>query len=553
MGKRIDAEGGQGTVRRYSFTVSAGQFVAVKVQQQAVDLVAALFDPDRRLIQVVDENSVRDTEVIGLVADRAGTYTIQVGPADLDAKRGGYSIALTRRERAGATPQAKAEQLLNSWYDARHPGAAVAVLKDDRVVFKAAKGLAYVEGNLPITTSTRFDLASVSKQFTAFAVAMLVDKGLVSLDDDVRKYIPETARIGRKITVQQLLDHTSGIRDWGSCFGLAGYKIEDGITNDMILAMVARQRELNFDPGTEFKYSNTGYTLLAELVKRVTGRPFSVWTRENIFLPLGMASTFFNDDYQIVAGDRALSYRPAGESSKLISGNGSAAYGSSSLNASLDDLVKWVRNFDTGTVGGHRVLELIGREAVLNTGQRVGYAFGNHISTYKNIDVIQHLGLAAGYRTSLIRYPKQRIAVIYLSNSGDDATYGRASRIAELYLSGVKTPPIEIPSTDSAAANAAPARAEPPSLADYVGIYYSDELNVAYDLKSIDGGLAATHPRNGIIPLTHAQSETFKAGQWFMRRLEFIRGNDKRVTGVRVSNDSDRNLLFTKLISAPTY
>src|ERR1043165_9688876 len=191
------------------------------------------------------------------------------------------------------------------------PGLAIAVVRNGKVILRRGYGLANIEHRAPITPSTVFDLASLSKQFTGLAVAMLAVEGKIKLSDDIRKYIPELPDFGRPITIAHLAHHTSGLRDWASALSVAGWRPDDPITFKQILTMAYNQRSLNFEPGAEYLYSNTGYVLLAELVQRVTGRSFREWTDEHIFRPLGMTSTHVREDYNEVIPNRAYGYARA--------------------------------------------------------------------------------------------------------------------------------------------------------------------------------------------------------------------------------------------------
>jgi CubicO group peptidase (beta-lactamase class C family) len=529
----------------YFVSLKAGQFASVKIKQISIGVYFVVFDPTGKLVQIADYNAINFAERITIEATTSGEYKVQVGWDYGEPSSGTYEIVLDKLEISAKNPNAKADQLLNSWYDSNSPGAAVVVLKNNKIIFNSVKGLASVEHNIPITNSTRFEMASVSKQFTGFAMAMLIDKGLISLDDDIRKYLPEVPDFGRKITVRHLIYHTSGIRDWTYCFQLAGYKIEDVSTIEMILNFVANQKQLNFNPNDDFSYSNTGYNLLAVILERVTKQSFSSWTKENIFKPLGMNSTFFKEDYRDAIKNEAFSYGSDSPPFKLKKGN-MAAFGSTSLYSTIDDLIKWVNNFDSHSIGNENVFKIIKTQGVLNNDEKLSYAFGNDKTTYKKLNLIQHLGLTLGYRTSVRRFPDQKISVIYLANDGNDATYGRAEKIAELYLQGLESEPPptmpEFPNIEESAEKSA----ENPELVNYVGTFYSEELGATYNLKILNHKLTALHSRINPIVLTYSKLDNFSANTNFMQKIEFVRNAKNEVIGFKVSNGSDRNILFVK-------
>ena len=326
IGKSIKANLKLKGTHDYFVSLKAGQFASVKIKQISIGVYFAVFDPKGKLVQIADFNGINYSERITIEATINGEYKIQVGWDYGEPRSGTYEIVLDKLEISAKNPTAKTEQLLNSWYDSNSPGAAVVVLKNNKIIFKSVKGLASVEHNIPITNSTMFEMASVSKQFTGFTIAMLIDKGLLSLDDDIRKYLPEVPDFGKKITVRHLIYHTSGIRDWTYSFQLAGYKVEDVATIEMILNFVSNQKQLNFNPGDDFGYSNTGYNLLAVILERVTKQSFPSWTKENIFKPLGMNNTFFREDYRDAIKNEAFSYASDSPPFKLKKGN-VAAFG----------------------------------------------------------------------------------------------------------------------------------------------------------------------------------------------------------------------------------
>lgn len=314
------------------------------------------------------------------------------------------------------------------------PGAAVAVVRDGRVLCKRGFGCADLEHAIPITPSTVFDIASVSKQFTGLAVAMLLEEKKVSLDDSIRKYLPEVPDFGQTVTLRHLVHHTSGLRDWPGTLMLAGWRFDDVIAFGDIMEMVSRQEELNFEPGSEYSYSNTGYNLLAEMAARVEGTSFRDLTDRTIFTPLGMKDTFFHDNHEEIVKKRACAYAPGGKGGFKKIGNSLTAMGSSSLFSSVDDLIKWVINFDDHAVGGSRVIEKMEERGVLNSGKPIDYAFGQSVWAYRGAKAVSHSGGWAGFRTYLIRFPDLRFSVIVLSNVSTCNPREKALRVADLHL-----------------------------------------------------------------------------------------------------------------------
>jgi CubicO group peptidase (beta-lactamase class C family) len=313
------------------------------------------------------------------------------------------------------------------------PGAAVVVVRNGEVVHSRGYGTADLEAGTPVTPATTFDGASLSKQFAGMAIAMLVEQGAVSPDDDIRDYVPEVPDFGDTITVGDLLHHSSGLRDWPPTMTVGGWQMDDAIAFDDILEMVQHQRELNFAPGTEYAYSNTGYNLLALTVARVTGQPFPAWTAEHIFRSLDMGSTRFRDGGGPVAPNHAVGYRYE-DGAYVGVPNALAAYGSSSLVTTADDLAKWLANFDEPRVGGPAVIQRMRTPGVLRSGREISYAYGLNLRSYRGRLTASHGGAWAGFRAFLLHFPEQRFGVAVLSNDARMAAGRRAYQIADIYL-----------------------------------------------------------------------------------------------------------------------
>lgn len=326
------------------------------------------------------------------------------------------------------------DQLFKTWDKPDSPGAAVAVLKEGEVIYKKGYGYAQLEYDIPITPSTIFHVASVSKQFTAFAIDMLAGQGKLFLDDDIHTYLPEIPDFGKSITIRHLVHHTSGLRDQWELLAMAGWRLDDVITKEHILTAVKNQKELNFSPGDEYLYCNTGYTLLAEIVERVSGHAFPYWTKKNIFEPLGMSHTHFHDDHEMIVKNRAYSYVPdenGGFKKKVLSYSN---VGATSLFTTVEDLAKWANNFFEKSLGGSEVIAQMEQQGVLNSGEKIDYAFGLVIGEYKGLKTISHSGGDAGFRSHLLLFPDQRFAVAVLSNCGSMNPAQLARLTAEAYL-----------------------------------------------------------------------------------------------------------------------
>jgi CubicO group peptidase (beta-lactamase class C family) len=438
----------------------------------------------------------------------------------------------------------KVDQLFATWDKPESPGAAIAIIKDGAVVYKRGYGSANLEYNVPITPQTVFHVASVSKQFTAFAIAMLASQGKLSLDDDIRKHLPEVPDFGRKITIRHLIHHTSGLRDQWTLLAMAGWRLDDVITKEHIMKMVRYQRELNFDPGAENLYSNTGYTLLAVIVERVSGQSFREYTEANIFKPLGMTNTHFHDDHEEIVKNRAYSYLPTGPGGAIKAAPlNYANVGATSLFTTSEDLARWVINFEDKKIGGPDVIKQMQQQGVLNGGKQLDYAFALVIGPYRGLKTVSHGGGDAGYRSFVFWFPEQRFGVVVLSNLGSFNPQQTAQKIADLYLADKFTPePAKPPTVERTAV-----KVDPKILEAYAGRYLLDNRTIVVMSKEGDKlmGQPGGSPKAELIP----QSET----TFFVREANseviFERDEKGNVVGFAMKRDSQSQ--SAKRLNAP--
>ena len=399
----------------------------------------------------------------------------------------------------------KVDALFANMDNKESPGAAVLIVKDGKVILNKGYGMANLEYKIPITPTTVFDIASVSKQFTGFAISLLIEQGKISLEDDIRQYIPELADFGHTITIGHLIHHTSGLRDWPGTLSLAGLRMDDVISFSQILTMAFNQKELNFIPGAEYSYSNTGYNLLAELVQRVTGESFREWTDINIFQPLGMTDTHFHDDHTEIVTNKAYGYFHGGDNMFHATPNNLTALGSSSLYTTIDDLAKWVMNLDNSKVGGKSVIDRMLQQGMLNNGEQISYAFGLSIDDYQGIKRISHSGGWASFSTYLAYFPEYNFSVVVLNNFPTNP-YEAAHDIADIYLADKLEPQNKENNQDEQVAETVNVPIQ--VLDEYIGTY---RLGPAwYVTISRDGDqLMTCATAEDIFPMTATSASTF--------------------------------------------
>ena len=321
------------------------------------------------------------------------------------------------------------------------PGCALGVVRDGEFIYKKGYGTASLELGVPLTPQSVFYMGSVSKQFTAASVVLAAEQGFLSLDDDVRKYVPELPSYGKTITLREMLHHTSGFRDILGLLLLAGRNFEDIHPTPEMLDLLSRQKALNYPPGDEFLYSNTNYFLMSVVVRRATGKPLSQFAEENIFKPLGMTHTRFYDDHSVVVPGRVPAYapRPAG-GFRIDWSTNFDKIGDGGLMSSVDDLLQWDRNFYANKLGKGTLLKELQTQGVLNNGKQIEYALGLFISTHRGLPIVEHGGALFGYRTELLRFPQQKFSVITLCNLGTSNPGRLSYQVADLYLAGQLSP-----------------------------------------------------------------------------------------------------------------
>jgi CubicO group peptidase (beta-lactamase class C family) len=370
------------------------------------------------------------------------------------------------------------------------PGCSLGVLQNGRVVYERAFGMADLERSVPLTSRSVFDIGSTSKQMTAMSIVLLAEEGKLSLDDDVRKWIPELPSLGKPITLAHLLHHTSGIRDYIDLLNAAGVSVEDAIGDDEALAILARQRGLQFATGTKWGYSNSNYFLLSLVVRRAAGVPLAEFERRRIFQPLGMNDTHVHVDHTRLVPNRAIGYEPRTEGGfKILMSNWEQS-GDGAVHTTVADLARWDENFYSAKVGGQHAIELLTTPGKLDDGRPLEYALGLVVGHYRGLPLVEHAGEWAGYRAQLLRFPTAHLSTVCLCNHLDSDPGELALHAAEIFLADRLGPPDAAPAASAKPASAAAPKTVPPmspsELAALAGIYYSqaeDDL-ITYTVRA---------------------------------------------------------------------
>jgi CubicO group peptidase (beta-lactamase class C family) len=381
----------------------------------------------------------------------------------------------------------RVDKVFAKWDSTVSPGCALSVMKEGHIVYKRGYGMADLDHDIPINAETVFHVASISKQFTAAAIILLAQERKISLDDDVRKYITELPDFGTPITIRHLIFHTSGLRDQWELLGLAGWRYSlDLITDEDVLELMSHQKELNFKPGEQHVYCNTGYTLLAQIVKRVSGQSLREFTAQRIFMPLDMKSTHFRDDHAEIVKHIAYGYVDAeGGDGYRLSVTNFDTVGATSLLTTVEDLAHWDENFYHPRVGGPAMVEQQLQRGKLNNGKELDYAFGLAHGKYRGLPTIDHGGADAGYRADLLRFPEQHFSVACLCNKGEINPSQLTRQVADIYLAETFKEPLPLRPESSEKSVTVSAQ----HLKQYVGVYWKEDDNSAVRIITKDDKL----------------------------------------------------------------
>ena len=439
------------------------------------------------------------------------------------------------------------------------PGCALGVYRDGKTIYSKGYGLANLEESVPITPQSVFDIGSTSKQFSAASILLLEKQGKLSVNDDVRKYIPELPDYGQKITILHLLNHTSGLRDYLTLMELAGINTDSVTIDEDALQMVFRQKALNFAPGSDWLYSNTGFFLLSVIVKRVSGKTLREFAAENIFVPLEMTHTQYRDDHTSLIANRAMAYdaKEKGGGYRL-----NVSYfeqtGDGAVHTSVEDLLKWDENFYSGQIGGKEFLSEIQEQGKLNDGKVLDYAKGLRIADYRGLRTVSHGGSWGGYRAELLRFPEQHFSVACLCNLGNARPSNRAQRVADIYLAGVMRPKEEKKKeSEEDERQKVEIRLAEEQVREYRGDYSSDELRVSYRLEAAEGKLklAIGLPSGAFGSLGNSPqdylratgTDAFQFGDTGIA-IHFQRNAEHRVTAFMLDVGRTRGLIFVRTL-----
>jgi CubicO group peptidase (beta-lactamase class C family) len=444
------------------------------------------------------------------------------------------------------------DSVLSPFASPQTPGCAVGVSRAGSLVFAKGYGMADLEHDTPITPRTRFNIASVSKQFTAMSIVLLSLDGRLSLDDSIRKWVPEVPSFGTVITLRQLLTHTSGLRDYFTLLAVSGWPSDGQLTEKQFLTLVGRQKNLNFAPGDEFLYSNTGYALLSIVVRRASGQSLRAFAAEHIFKPLSMTHTEFRDDHTALIPQRALGYEPSG-STYRINQPETDVVGDGGVYSTVEDLAKWDANFRSGRVGGQRAIAMLQEPARLNNGQTIPYALAMTIGEFHGLKTYSHSGAYGGYRSTLLRFPQRDLTVITLCNTSSASSMlaeqvgsimlGLAAENASATTLDLSSSPW-VAGSPQAPADSSASRRRNDQLEQLSGGYYSEELDLPVTLAPRDGYLVLRRPHAEEIHFVALTNDLYTNSDKMLLRV--VRDDHGTINGFTLTISRVRDLEFTR-------
>jgi CubicO group peptidase (beta-lactamase class C family) len=429
-GKIINGELSLKTPKIYNITIDSSSYVYGIVDQISVDVVIKIKD-GKKVIKTFD-GPAEGIEYFMFESERQAEYSIEVAPFEKDS--GKFSIELKLVEPIASLPEKRIDQLFYPFTGENVPGGAVGVVKDGELVFSKAYGMANLTYDVKFDINTPTNIGSVTKQFTATAILLLEQQGRLSLDDDIRKHLPEIPDFGKVIKIKNLLNHTNGLWEIYNLMPLTGWKGEDMLLRSSIIDIIQKQKELQASPGEEFNYNNTAFILLAEIVKRKTDIEFPQWVKENIFVPLEMNHSFVRDNPKAIIKHASQGYSVS-KSGFKEAGDLDASYGAGGIYTTIGDLAKWINNFDKATLGGEELINKLVTQDTLNNGDTLSYGLGIGVNKYKGFKRYSHSGADIAHRAFISYFPEIKSGTIVLSNFSNFPIGNISEELNKIFLS----------------------------------------------------------------------------------------------------------------------
>lgn len=409
------------------------------------------------------------------------------------------------RAQLSDTQTARIDSIFLDWNQANHPGGSIAVRQHGKTIYNQAFGLASLNYLVPNGTGTIYNIASVSKQFTSMGILLLEKQGKLSVKDDIRKHLPELPDFGQVITIEQMMQHTSGLRSLHAMLEMAGWRGDDSRDNDDLMRFMQRQQDLNFEPGSQALYCNTGYILMAVIIERISGESFRDWMRTNIFLPLDMPDTYVEDEYDRVVSGNATSYygSQAGDFSRAVEYWGYV--GSGNMHSTTADLLNWLCNYHDPQQGWEDLFAKIQTPTTLNDGTVIEYGYGVNTRETMGRPNVAHGGAIGGFRSFATSFPDDELDIVVLSNFSASGVSGRALQIAEVILAPVEAEEEDV--TEAAAMETIELSAK--ELRRFEAWYWEDDYLLARRVYLEDDSLRFARPNGRVSVLVPRTANSF--------------------------------------------
>lgn len=443
----------------------------------------------------------------------------------------------------------KIDSLVNTWTDVESPGGAVGVMQNGKIIYSKAFGLASLEYQAPNTTETIFNVGSISKQFTAMGIVVLHQKGVLSIDDDIRKHLPDIPDFGHTITIRHMLHHTSGMRSLHAMLSLAGWRDDDARTNEDLYRFMLNQKELNFIPGDEFLYCNTGYMLMVNIIENVTKEKFPQWMRINVFEPLGMSNTYVEDRYDRIVPNNATSYYV--RNANFFRAVEYWGYvGSGNVHSSTADLLTWLQNFSTPPTNWSTAFEMLQTTDALNDGSENKYAFGVTVDEINGYKRIQHGGAIGGFRAYASTYPEEQLSIAVLTNFSSGNPGQKESQISNILLQKKE---LTASTANETILDLKGIQMSNQQLNQFEASYWNDKENYARKIYLKNDTLRYFRSASSEDALVPIAANTFKMLGISANLIAKFGINEKGIKTMSVSVDNDRPSLFEHFepITAP--
>jgi CubicO group peptidase (beta-lactamase class C family) len=414
LGQPIDTSLAKDETHIYSFVVEQNQYIFGRILQKSTDVNITVKDPGGNILEQIN-SFIRGSEPFSLETDTAGTYTLEV-----NGSMGQYVLSMERQERIAKDPKERVRQWLLPYDSQNTPGVAVLVIRDGKPIYREDFGSANLTHSIPMQANTRHNIGSTSKQFTAFGLALLAEKSDLSLEDDVRKYIPELPDFSDTVRLSHLLGHSSGYREFLNTLIMMGQHPSTPFPRNKIIEMIERQPELQSQPGTEFNYNNTGYSLVAEVIERKTEMPFEDWMNREVFEPLGMTETGYRAHNHQIVPNRSIGYAPSDskEGYQEITDLG-GGMGPGALYITLRDFTRWIQHYDAPTLCSQQTMKRMMTPDTLSSGNPTAYGLGLFIQEHKRQRYIHHGGADLAHRSHMLYFPEISGAVVIQSNASN--------------------------------------------------------------------------------------------------------------------------------------